>query len=105
MTKKKKKLKKKNSSSKKTFKNKEELVIKVTKQWAKKAYVDKNSYKKKYNLSIKKNDEFWRKEGKRISWIKPYKKIKDIKFSKTDVHIKWFYDGKLNASATASIDI
>ena len=99
MTKKKKKLKKKNSSSKKTFKNKEELVIKVTKQWAKKAYVDKNGYKKKYNLSIKKNDEFWRKEGKRISWIKPYKKIKDIKFSKTDVHIKWFYDGKLNASA------
>ena len=99
MTKKKKKLKKKNSSSKKTFKNKEELVIKVTKQWAKKAYVDKNGYKKKYNLSIKKNDEFWRKEGKRISWIKPYKKIKDIKFSKTDVNIKWFYDGKLNASA------
>ena len=99
MTKKKKKLKKKNSSSKKAFKNKEELVIKVTKQWAKKAYVNKNSYRKKYNLSIKKNDEFWRKEGKRISWIKPYKKIKDIKFSKTDVHIKWFYDGKLNASA------
>ena len=99
MTKKKKKLKKKNSSLKKTFKNKKELVIKVTKQWAKKAYVNKNSYRKKYNLSIKKNDEFWRKEGKRISWIKPYKKIKDIKFSKTDVHIKWFYDGKLNASA------
>ena len=99
MAKMKKKLKKKNSSLKKAFKNKEELVIKVTKQWAKKAYVNKNSYRKKYNLSIKKNDEFWRKEGKRISWIKPYKKIKDIKFSKTDVHIKWFYDGKLNASA------
>ncbi len=99
MTKKKKKLKKKIFSLKKAFKDKKELVIKVTKQWAKKAYVDKNSYKKKYNLSIKKNDEFWRKEGKRISWIKPYKKIKDIKFSKTDVHIKWFYDGKLNASA------
>ena len=95
----KKKLKKKNSSLKQTFKIKEELVIKVTKQWAKRAYVNKNSYRKKYNLSIKKNDEFWRKEGKRISWIKPYKKIKDIKFSKTDVNIKWFYDGKLNASA------
>ncbi len=99
MTKKKKKLKKKIFSLKKAFKNKEELVIKVTNKWAKKAYVNKNSYRKKYNLSIKKNDEFWRKEGKRISWIKPYKKIKDIKFSKTDVHIKWFYDGKLNASA------
>jgi len=77
----------------------EELIIKVSKHWAKKAYANKNSYSKKYNYSIKKNEEFWRKEGKRITWIKSYKKIKDIKYSKTDVKIKWFYDGKLNASA------
>ena len=64
----------------------------------KKAYANKNSYQKKYNHSVKKNEDFWRKEGKRITWIKPYKKIKDIKYSKTDVKIKWFYDGKLNAS-------
>ena len=38
------------------------------------------------------------KEGKRIDWIKPYKKIKDVKYSKTDVKIKWYYDGTLNAS-------
>ena len=76
----------------------EELIFKVQKQWAAKAYVDKNAYIKKYNHSLKKNDEFWKKEGKRITWIKPYKKIKDIKYSKTDVKIKWFYDGKLNAS-------
>jgi acetyl-CoA synthetase len=75
------------------------LIIKVPKHWANKAYVNKNSYQKKYNQSIKKNDDFWRKEGKRISWIKPYKKIKDVKYSKSDVKIKWFHDGKLNASA------
>ena len=39
------------------------------------------------------------KRGKRITWIKPYTKIKDIKYSKEDVKIKWFYDGTLNASA------
>ena len=106
--------KKKKKSTKKTKKRKiklkqpksstknnheEELIFKVPKQWAAKAYVNKNTYTKKYNHSIKKNDDFWKKEGKRITWIKPYKKIKDVKYSKTDVKIKWFYDGKLNASA------
>ena len=37
-------------------------------------------YKKKYKLSIKENDKFWAKEGKRITWIKKYSKIKDIKY-------------------------
>ena len=45
------------------------------------------------------NDDFLKKEGKRITWIKPYSKIKDVKYSKSDVHIKWYYDGTLNASA------
>ena len=76
-----------------------ELVFKVPKKWSKSAYIDKNQYEKKYKLSIKDNEGFWGKEGKRIDWIKPYKKIKDVKYSKTDVRIKWFYDGTLNASA------
>ena len=93
------KRKKTKSSMKKSSHGEEELIIKVSKHWANKAYVNKNGYQKKYNHSIKKNDDFWKKEGKRITWIKPYKKIKDIKYSKADVKIKWFYDGKLNASA------
>jgi len=76
-----------------------ELIFKVPKKWANNAYVDKKEYEKKYKLSIKDNDGFWKKEGKRIDWIKPYKKIKEVKYSKTDVKIKWFYDGTLNASA------
>ena len=96
---KKKKIKLKQPKSSAENNHEEELIFKVPKQWAAKAYVNKNSYAKKYNHSIKKNDDFWKKEGKRITWIKPYKKIKDVKYSKTDVKIKWFYDGKLNASA------
>ena len=95
--KRKKKIKKKIKKSK--SKDSANLIFKVTKKWSKKAYVDKRQYEKKYNLSIKDNEGFWRKEGKRIDWIKPYTKIKDIKYSKSDVKIKWFYDGTLNASA------
>ena len=74
-------------------------IIKVSDSWANQAYVNESKYKKKYKLSIKDNDKFWAKEGKRISWIKKYKKIKDVKYSKDDVKIKWYYDGTLNASA------
>ena len=75
------------------------LLIKVSDNWAKQALVNKTKYQKKYSLSIKENDKFWAKEGKRITWMKPYTKIKDTKFSKEDVKIKWYYDGTLNASA------
>ncbi len=74
-------------------------IIKVSDNWANHAYVNSSKYKKKYKLSIKENEKFWAKEGKRISWIKKYTKIKDIKYSKEEVKIKWYYDGTLNASA------
>ena len=65
----------------------------------KSALINKTKYQKKYSDSIKNNNEFWKKEGKRITWIKPYKKIKNVKYSKTDVKIKWYEDGTLNASS------
>jgi len=106
LRKKTKKLKRRKKSKKKLTRTKKsksskvtELIFKVPNKWAKKAYVNKNQYEKKYKLSIKDNEGFWRREGKRINWIKPYTKIKDVIYSKTDVRIKWFYDGTLNASA------
>ena len=84
----------------KTKENKSsEKIYKVKSEWLKKALVSKTIYEKKYSQSIKDNDGFWRKEGKRVTWIKPYTKIKDVKYSSSDVNIKWFYDGTLNASA------
>ena len=102
MPKKKKKIikKRKKASKKKVEKNIEkELVFKTRKDWINKATVNKSQYEKKYKTSLSDNDGFWKKEGKRINWIKPYTKIKDVKYSKSDVKIKWFYDGTLNASA------
>ena len=76
-----------------------ELIIKTKPEWVKSALVNKTKYQKKYSDSIKNNNDFWKREGKRITWIKPYKKIKDVKYSKKEVKIKWYEDGTLNASA------
>ena len=77
----------------------QELVFKTRPEWIKSSLANKSQYQNKYNESIKNNNAFWKKEGKRITWIKPYKKIKDVKYSKDEVIIKWFEDGTLNASA------
>ncbi len=76
-----------------------EQIIKTKPEWVKRSLANKTQYQKKYSDSIKNNNSFWKKEGKRITWIKPYKKIKDVKYSKDEVKIKWFEDGTLNASA------
>ncbi len=100
-----KKVVKRNTLSNKKKQNKKEsssvseLIVKTKPEWIKSSLANKAQYLKKYKDSIKNNNAFWKKEGKRITWIKPYKKIKDVKYSTNDVRIKWFEDGTLNASA------
>ncbi len=89
----------KKKQNKKESSSVSELIIKTKPEWIKSSLANKAQYLKKYNDSIKNNNAFWKKEGKRITWIKPYKKIKDVKYSTNDVRIKWFEDGTLNASA------
>ena len=101
-SKKRKTSKRKISRSKKSIIVKDEegnSVIKVSDSWSNQALINNVKYRKKYNSSVKENDKFWKREGKRITWIKPYTKIKDVKYSKDEVKIKWFYDGTLNVSA------
>ena len=93
----KKRIKKIKSKSKSKETN--EKIYKTKSEWIKNALVNKSMYERKYKESIRNNNDFWAKEGKRITWIKPYSKIKDVTYSKTDVNIKWYYDGTLNASA------
>ena len=86
-TSKKRKVKKKirkirKKSTKKIVKNESsssELIFKTRPEWIKNSLANKAQYQNKYNESIKNNNAFWKKEGKRITWIKPYKKIKDVK--------------------------
>ena len=93
-----KKVKKTKAKKKPTKKKSKEIIFKVPSSFKKKALIDKKGYEEKYKESIKNNEAFWAKEGKRIDWIKPYSKIKDVTYSKNKVDIKWFYVGTLNVS-------
>lgn len=56
-------------------------------------------YQQMYQQSISEPEAFWAEQGKRIDWIKPYTQIKDVSYQADDLHIKWYQDGVLNASA------
>jgi acetyl-CoA synthetase len=71
----------------------------VPAEWRQKAWIDDAKYQEMYARSIADPEGFWGEHGKRIDWIKPYTKVKDVSFEAADLHVKWFYDGTLNASA------
>lgn len=54
------------------------------------------NYDDLYLSSVSHSGEYWRKEGQRLKWIKPYTQIQSGDFS-GEVRIKWFEDGTLNA--------
>ena len=66
---------------------------------ASQAHINIQGYEKAYAESLSDPDAFWAEHGKRIDWIRPYTKISDVSYDKPDVHIKWYEDGTLNASA------
>ena len=74
--------------------------IAVKTNWENNAHLDKNSYEKFYEKSINDPEGFWREQALNIDWHKPFTKdaIKKVNFSKDNLEIKWFYDGKLNVS-------
>jgi acetyl-CoA synthetase len=76
-----------------------ETVIPVPAEWADRAKVDAPRYAEMYRQSLNDPDAFWKEQGKRIDWIKPFTKVSDWSFNEQDFGIKWFEDGVLNVSA------
>jgi acetyl-CoA synthetase len=56
-------------------------------------------YETLYEQSLSNPQAFWSEQGKRLDWITPYTRIKDVSYHADDLHIKWYDDGVLNASA------
>ncbi len=71
----------------------------VPDDWAKRAWADNDKYLKMYEESVEDPESFWEEQGKRIDWIEPYTKVKDVSYDESDLHIRWYHDGVLNASA------
>lgn len=74
-------------------------VFEVPADFAKNTNCDAQKYTDMYAQSVNDPEKFWAEQGKRLDWIKPYSKIKDVTFAKDDLHIRWFEDGVLNVSA------
>src|SRR5436190_602982 len=74
-------------------------VYPVPREWAERALVSADRYAEMYRESVEDPDSFWRREARRIDWIKPFTKVKETSFHEADFGIKWFADGTLNLSA------
>ncbi len=61
------------------------------------ALIDETAYNEMYARSVTDNEGFWAEQAGRLDWIKPFTKTKDVSFAKDDLHIRWYYDGTLNA--------
>jgi acetyl-CoA synthetase len=74
-------------------------LLPVPAEWASRAFVDNGKYLDLYKASVSDPVAFWREQGKRVDWIKPYSKVKNVSFDAKDLFIRWYEDGALNVSA------
>ena len=77
----------------------ERTIFPVTAEAAGGAHVDAAAYEAMYRRSVEDPEGFWAEQAGRLDWIRPFTKVKDVSWAKDDLHIRWFEDGTLNASA------
>ncbi len=63
---------------------------------ARKPLIDNDGYHAMYARSVSDGEAFWREQGQRIDWIKPFTKVRDVSYARDDLHIRWYEDGVLN---------
>lgn len=74
-------------------------VFPVPAEWAKNARVTAAKYDQLYGRALGDPGSFWLEQAKRLNWIKRPEIAGDWSFKEDDFHIRWFSDGKINASA------
>ncbi len=73
-------------------------LYEVPADWSRRAFIDGAGYEAKYRASVTDAEAFWREEGKRIHWFKPYTRAKNTTFGPGEVSIRWFEDGTTNVA-------
>jgi acetyl-CoA synthetase len=73
-------------------------LYQVPAEFAARARVDARRYAADYAHSVSDPQAFWGEVGRRIDWIRPYTKVKDVSFRLEDFHIRWYEDGTLNVA-------
>ena len=74
-------------------------IYKVPEDFAALAHLKHADYLRLYQESVRDPHTFWSRIGRRLDWIRPYTQVKDVSYAQDDLHIRWYHDGTLNASA------
>jgi acetyl-CoA synthetase len=68
-------------------------------EWSRKAGVNAARYAALYGRALADPGTFWLEQARRLDWVKRPEIAGDWSFDATTFHIRWFSDGRLNASA------
>ena len=74
-------------------------VYPVPKAFANSSNLRPESYRSMYAASLANPEAFWGHMGQRLDWMKPYTKVKNVSWDKSNLSVKWYEDGVLNVSA------
>ena len=73
-------------------------IIKVSSETAKNTLTNHEKAAEMRRRAAEHPEDFWADIARRITWSTPFTKVSDVSFDLDNLHIKWFEDGKLNAS-------
>ncbi|MGQ0546311.1 MAG: acetate--CoA ligase [Betaproteobacteria bacterium] len=74
-------------------------VFPVPEAWKGSAWIDEEGYRRAYERSLRDPQGFWAEQAQRLDWARSPTRIREVSYGPGDVHIRWFADGILNASA------
>ncbi len=64
---------------------------------AARAHVNAERYAALRDHARRDPDAFWAEQAKRLDWMRPPTEISDVSWDASDLHIRWYADGVLNA--------
>ena len=72
-------------------------IYPVPESFRENALIDQQEYQRIYRESVENSEQFWSDTAKRLHWIRFPTVIKDVSLDRSDLHIRWYEDGVLNA--------
>lgn len=73
-------------------------VYPVPSEWAQRARMNAAGYEAARAAARETPEAFWSEQARRLDWMTPPTRIKDVSFDKDDFRIRWFDDGVLNVA-------
>ncbi|HWD28789.1 MAG TPA: AMP-binding protein, partial [Rhizomicrobium sp.] len=75
-----------------------DTLIPVPSAWKERALIDAAKYDAMVARALADPDGFWGEEAKRLDWMRPFTKVKNVSWDPDNLSIKWFEDGSLNVA-------